>query len=334
MDTDNNTYSFFKRYIKGLYTRSELKQNLSEMKNPENHSFVREELDRLWEDTASYAGEISAEEAASNKREAKALLASIRKADSKYLRIRINRAWLRYAAAIILVCGISFGVYKMTGRTVTEPVTYASLEVVKGEHRMVTLPDGSEVLLNACSKLSVPDKFTGDERRVILDGEGYFDIVPDKEKPFIIEMPDATVEVLGTTFNVKAYSEDDQYSVCVESGKVQVELPDGLLRLHPDQQVVFDKVTGDMTKQKESIDKVLSWREGGLYFNRTPLKSVINELYRRYDRPIRLAAGVDGNLRIYGEHENISLESVLESVCYATGLAYKIVGDGIEIYKR
>jgi len=332
-NTKKDNYSFLYRYIHGMYTYAELKKDLPHLLNPERRKETFRYMDDLWEESGEKSLSSDPEEMIRYKQEALSLLKTIRKEDVHKTSVkRLSFGWIKYAAIFILVSGIAFGIYRMTQYSPAS-VVFTTVYVENGQHKTINLPDGSTVMLNACSKLTIPDEFTGEERRVILDGEAYFSVRPDKMKPFVVEAGDVTAKVLGTTFNMKTYSEDDQYIFCVESGKVQVELPEAIIRLTPDEQILMNRKNGDFFKQQEPSERVLNWREKGLYFNSTPLRTVINELYRVYNKTIELAANVDKTILIYGEHDNKSFESVLKSVCYATGLEYRIEPDKVVIYK-
>lgn len=332
MNIKNNHIHPVRKLIDGLYTRKDLAEMNSAFGADERDETLGE-LDTLWEQAQHEAADTDDKQHVLYKQEAKRLLHSLHKTPEKPVR-RLNTNWWRYAAAIVvLAMGATFGLYKLTDNPTTEEIVYSTIEVMNGKRKRVTLPDGSVALLNAGTKIQVPDKFAAGERRIYLDGEGYFDVTKNGEKPFIIECTDFTVQVLGTTFNVKAYNEDDYYNVCVEGGKVQVDMTDAMVRLLPEEQIVMDKTSKEFKREKELSARVLSWRQGGLYFNKTPLRSVANEIYRIYDRKVLLAKDVDPTIGIYGEHDNKSLESLLESICYATGFEYKEEDGHILIYK-
>ncbi|EJW92056.1 anti-sigma factor, partial [gut metagenome] len=105
-------------------------------------------------------------------------------------------------------------------------VEWIQTETTFGEKKEITLADGSCVILNACSKLQYPNQFTDNYRNIKLNGEAYFQVAPNPDKPFRIKTPHFGVEVLGTKFNVKSYPDDQIQSVEVENGKVQVDLPE------------------------------------------------------------------------------------------------------------
>lgn len=213
-------------------------------------------------------------------------------------------------------------------------MTYTEVHVKNGEHKRIILPDGTSVTLNAGSYLRYPREFITDVRRIEMNGEAFFEVTRDEEKPFLIHTKDADVKVLGTSFNVKAFDMDEQLTVSVQTGKVQVDLPEAMMRLLPDEQFVMDKTKGEFQKRNEDARLSTVWIKGGLYFNRTPIRTVVNELVRMYNRTIEFAPGAEYDDYIYGEHDNKSLEAVLKSIQYSTDIKYRIENDKIVLYKN
>ncbi|MCD7936932.1 MAG: FecR domain-containing protein, partial [Tannerellaceae bacterium] len=322
-------------YIRGFYTRHELPGQFGSLNDPEKRKEMKDGLDEFWHEVTGLDLAPTEEQTARYKEEARVLVSSLKKEErrSSYsFNYTFIRKWISYAAIVAVLVTTALTVYSLTKSG--EVVTYRVVESGTGTHKRVVLPDGSKVLLNACSELTIPEKFVGEERRVTLKGEGFFEVVSNPAQPFVIETENMKINVLGTAFNVKAYREDEIASVCVQHGKVQVELPEGMVRLVVDQQVVLDKVTTEFVKQQELATRVLAWCKGGLYFSRTPLQTAVNDLCRMYGKSIELDENVNENFRIYGEHDNSSLEAVLNSICYTAGLNYQYKGEKIVIYNR
>ncbi|MCD8167244.1 MAG: FecR domain-containing protein [Bacteroides sp.] len=201
-----------------------------------------------------------------------------------------------------------------------------------GQKQTLTLPDGSTLVVNACSHVRYPQSFAKDNRQIYLEGEAYFQVAPNKNHPFIITTSKFDIKVLGTSFNVKAYPEDENNSVTVESGKVQIDLPEAMLRLSGQEELAFNTVTEEFYKQRKE-GEVSPWVKGGLRFTRTPIRDVARELERFYNCHITFNQGQEFNNLISGEHENSSLEAVLRSIEYITGIRYTITGNQIFLYK-
>ena len=316
-----------KRFISGIYTSEDANRIMDMFRSQQYTKEINEEMDLVWqsvpeEETTSLLYE-------QYTAEARALLTRIRKEERK---IPFG-SLLKYAAIFALIVSVGFGVYQFTRITDMQNIAYTEIRVKNGEHKRIVLPDGTKVILNAGSFMKYPERFTQDFRRIEMDGEAFFEVVHDEDKPFVVSTKDASVKVLGTSFNVKAYDVDEQILVSVRSGKVQVDMTDAMMRLLPDEQLVFSRKNGEIQKRNESARHATVWIDGGLYFNKTPIRSVVKELERMYNCKIELSGDKPYDDYIYGEHDNKSLESVLKSIQYSTDIKYRKEGDKIIFYK-
>lgn len=148
----------------------------------------------------------------------------------------------------------------------------------------ISLPDGSAVWLNSDSRLEYPVAFGEGERRVFLEGEAYFDVVPDLGNPFIVGSEGQSVTVLGTQFNVSAYSEDQILTTLV-SGKVSVTSENAAKEtlLSPGQQSVLDRASSAVSVENVDVSPFVAWTEGVISLENMPLEKVLNAVSRRYD---------------------------------------------------
>ena len=148
------------------------------------------------------------------------------------------------------------------------------VSVAYGEHKRLILPDSSEVWLNAGSTILYPETFAKDKRLVILNGEAYFSVQKDTASPFIVEVPQLSVKVLGTKFNVKAYPGDEKITTTLTSGKVEVSVQSQPPRiLKPNEQLTYDKKSSDIHISVIDTHDTNSWVVGKLIFtNTTPEK--------------------------------------------------------------
>ncbi len=214
-----------------------------------------------------------------------------------------------------------------------QEIQYIEITTSRGEIRTITLPDSSEVTINAHSALKYPSVFTGKERSVELKGEASFSITPNTDHPFVVKAGISTVTVFGTVFNVMAYQEDQYLMVSVLSGKVLVDVEEGQAVLRQNDQLKLDKVTGNFEKVNIDASKYIAWTDGKLYFYRTPIQEVVNMINRRYPQlNLELAEGKYPNL-ISGEHDNKSADAILTSVIYSTGMKYKKENNKIILYQ-
>ena len=157
------------------------------------------------------------------------------------------------------------------------------LEIPNGGEFQVTLADGSRVWLNAGTKLTYPIAFVGKERRVHLDGEGYFEGVRDENQPFIVEINGMEVKVLGTSFNLRSFAADNRSTATLVSGKIEVKTPTRHVELSPNQQA--DLVVGENKLDVREVDAVVygAWTKGKFVFRRERLETILDDVSRWYN---------------------------------------------------
>ncbi|WP_270516601.1 FecR family protein [Sanguibacteroides sp. AM78-02pH3A] len=182
------------------------------------------------------------------------------------------------------VAAVLVPLFVLTGILIYQSSQIKTIEVITlaGEQKEIKLPDGSTVWLNACGKISYPEKFNDTLRRVTLTGEAYFSVVRSEYKRFEVSTKDISVEVLGTQFNVKAYPEDTSITTTLISGKVAVSLPEEKYMLRPNQKLVYNTVDKNTSIQEVSNNPAY-WRDGSLLFNELTLREILTELERRFD---------------------------------------------------
>lgn len=317
-----------RRYLNGTYTTDEV-DALQQSLRPDSS-------DEPWEELAAETWEESHEEATTDPQthaaylhEAEKLLRRIQPS----ARRSPHRRWLYAAsgiAALIVLAWIA--VYTLRYRT-PSPATWMTIETSFGEKKAVTLPDGSRLVLNACTRLQYPATFETTSRSVRLAGEAYFEVAPDPERPFQIETPHLQVKVLGTSFNIQSYAEDELMSVAVKSGKVQVDLPEAMIRLQKEEKILFQPHTGEHNKKRKESEPVAAWIQGNLCFDHTPIQDVARCLERTFNCRISFAPGQTFTNLLTGEHDHQSLESILESLYYISGIRYRKTAAGFELYK-
>lgn len=326
MGNKQEDMSLWRRYIDDLYTTEDVQKMGKVLKD--------KSADRLWDELSASVWDESAGRQPSTdlereryKKEARKLLE----------RIEPRRRW-KYRRIVWAVAGIAAVFCLVMGgmgylhHFIRPQVSYLEASTTYGEHKEVRLPDGTELVLNSCSHVRYPDRFVGEERRIELEGEAFFRVRHNERQPFVVDARSFDVKVLGTCFNVKSYSSDEMVSVDVESGKVQVDMPEAMMRLTANEQVLINTVSGDYTKQRE-VHTVAVWRNGSLRFSATPIHDVAKELERRYNCRITFAEGQTFNNLISGEHDNKSLAAVLESIEYTSGIRYRIAGSQVFLYK-
>lgn len=227
--------------------------------------------------------------------------------------IRMRSTLLRVAAVLL----ISFGSYTLYKQITAGPgdvqLTSASAQVQK------TLSDGSDVTLNSESELSYPNEFEDDFRRVSFEGEAYFEIEPDKERPFVISTSLGHIKVLGTTFNVKA-RDGKMTRVQVIEGLVELAAEDpstgdtSAVLLEAGALGFIDPNTRKVYKEQKGDPAALFWLNKSLVFNETPLSDVFNLLEDLYDVSLETNDPDLLNCSLNARFEDDDLSTIMEVI--------------------
>ena len=182
--------------------------------------------------------------------------------------------------------------YKSLNGEVRNELTYNTLTNPRGSNVInMTFADGSRVWLNAGSSVRYPVAFTGNERSVTVNGEAFFEVMPDKSKPFFVSHGDMKIKVLGTSFNVNAYEDEQDIKVTLLEGSVQTSLEKGeWVILKPGQQAQIGKEI--KVKKEVNIEAVIAWKNGLFAFDQSDLKSVMRQIARWYDMEVEYAGEV------------------------------------------
>ncbi|OMP30163.1 FecR family protein [Mangrovimonas sp. DI 80] len=175
--------------------------------------------------------------------------------------------------------------YKSEGGEKQVEVKTNTLKVPRGAEYQLVLPDGTKVWLNSDTQLTYTVPFTGNVRRVELKGEAYFDVSPNKELPFIVATGNQEVQVLGTEFNISAYSNDNSVTTTLVEGKVQVtnKLSTDKTILSPNEQSILNKEDNNINKLNVDTYPYIAWKEGRFVFNNVNLELFLSKVSRWYD---------------------------------------------------
>lgn len=195
--------------------------------------------------------------------------------------IFINASYLKYNDGSTVGSSASpeiaaMGVAEGSSITATTP---------KGGTYQVVLPDGTEVWLNADSKLVFPSKFTGNNRVVTLTGEAYFEVAKNKSKPFIVNTGDSKIEVLGTHFNIMAYKDEADNLVTLLEGAVKVNSGTAKVLLKQGQQAEISRKNPSSILLNNEIDteQIIAWKNGYFMFANEPVESIMRKISRWYN---------------------------------------------------
>ncbi|SNT36925.1 FecR family protein [Ekhidna lutea] len=217
--------------------------------------------------------------------------------------------YISVAASLLIIATFAFLYYYQES-----PAKSIEVNTTIAESRMIELPDGSTVSLNANSSISYSEEWN---RELQLSGEAFFEV--EKGDKFIVKTSIGSVEVLGTSFNV--FARDSTFEVACKTGKVRVDVPSKAVseQLSPGQSIRLEKDTVKRT----SLDTELvgKWQAGEFYFNEQRLSDVLNEVERQFDVTITLSDSSDHVFSGYFTNKNI--ESALDMVCLPLGLTYE-----------
>lgn len=200
---------------------------------------------------------------------------------------------------------------------------------------VITLPDNSTITLNKGAIITYPKKFSDIDRQVSLNGEAFFEITRNEEKPFVVQLTESKVEVLGTSFNIDADIDRKEVEVVVSTGKVKFSstVLSTEVILNKGEKGLLIKNTNMLTKSVNNDVNVLAWKTRKIVFNNMELDTVIKTINSLYDAQISFSTDMGANCNVTVSFENQSLEAVLSVLELTLGLEYTKSGDVIEITK-
>ena len=234
----------------------------------------------------------------------------------------------RYAAAILMIAVAAFSIFYILNNQGSKQLV-AEIQIQE-----VELSEGSKVTVNSNSILTYPKKFENNKREVALSGEAFFEVSEDPERPFIINAGDLQIQVLGTSFNVKAYENQEQIEVTVASGKVAVfplDSPSDRVVLIKGQKAVFYKSSTKIEANLNDDINFASWKTKEIIFEDTPMPEVIHIINEIYKSDLILVGGELVDCPVTTTFDNQSLESVLNVLESTLDLSIEKKGKSIEI---
>jgi transmembrane sensor len=257
----------------------------------------------------------------------------------KQARKQISFKFFMKAAAVFLL------IFASTVLFLTSPIEHdvdSSVSVVTkiekhslpGQKLTLRLPDGTSVKLNSGSRLISPEHFQGDTRKVYLEGEAFFEVAKDSLHPFVVETNNIDVQVLGTSFNVRSYPDEEKVSVAVLTGKVRVSNVDDKQQVLMPNEMVNYSAEENYFSGKEQFDErvVLGWKDQQLVFEDESINTILTTLSRWYGVEFDIKARLDYQREFTGSYNNPTLKEVMESISYNFKFEYQINKDNILIY--
>ena len=253
-------------------------------------------------------------------------------------KIRVIPIWVRQVAAVLVLSVTISALYNYFVQNTqpemkVEQTIYQEIEAAYGTKTKVILADGTKVWLNSGSTLRFPTSFQNAiERRVEINGEGYFDVTKNDEKPFIVNTSKLDVKVYGTQFNVCAYEDYDNMTIALVEGKVSLlkkygEETKELIVLNPEEVVEYNKAQKKLyhSANNNYMKKYTSWKEGQIVFFGDPIERVVNRLEKWYNVDISVTDNELNNYSFTATFIDESLEQVLHLLCISSNMKCKII---------
>ena len=231
--------------------------------------------------------------------------------------------WLVAASVVFVVC---FALVKYRGQQIIEKKHRTNITAARAEIKKVLLPDGSNVWLNAESKISFLNNFSGSSREVWLEGEAYFDVAHDSTRAFLIHSGRLTTRVLGTAFNIDAYNKNRNIVVSVTRGKVAVgdAQTKTMATLLPGKQVDYNVKTQSFQVNRVDAASLSEWRTGKLVYKNTPFEEIAQRLERKFNVQISFTDARIGKCKLTAMFdEKVPLDDILKMLCKVNGTQYK-----------
>ncbi|WP_073059228.1 FecR domain-containing protein [Fodinibius roseus] len=239
-----------------------------------------------------------------------------------------NKIWgYRVAVSLILIVGVLLTlILSLEQPTSEEPPAMQELIVERGQRSQFKLSDGTQVWLNSDSRLEVPARFSGDFREVHLEGEAFFDVAENPDKPFLIHARESFTKVLGTQFNLQAYP-GEQVQIVVKEGRVAFggshQMEDESSELVKNQRAVLSDTNHLTINEVNDLERYIGWTEGRLVFRDTPLKEVAKKLERRYDIECTIEELALEDRTVTATFKKESIIEVLEIITLSVGISYE-----------
>ena len=255
----------------------------------------------------------------------KQLFKRLAQEEAKRNKVRRLNAWMRYAAmfiGIFFISGLSYHIYQSQSEE-SKLVAVTARDEVKE----LMLPDGTKVWLNKHTTLKYPREFSEKGRNVYMEGEAYFEVAKDKDKPFIVKTKEQSIEALGTKFNVSAYPTDSLLTTTLLEGSVLLTTQNLLhpTVLKPNEQFVYNKRTRSALLQQVDANRFVSWTTGYYYFPEQSLEAILYRLSHVYGVQFTVKSEALNRRTFTGTfYRGQSIKDIMEIIHLSIPIRYKI----------
>ncbi len=234
------------------------------------------------------------------------------------------------AASVLIFLSLSYlGIF-----TKELPNTTVSIDAAYGSRSDVILPDGSKVKLNSGSALTYTYNMQTNLREVEFQGEGFFDVTKNKV-PFIVKMPHGLeIKVLGTSFNLRSYANDDKIEASLIEGSIELNHNTDKLLLKPGEMATYDKKTNKLQQSDGILSHTYGWMDNKLYMDNMSLSEVCRQMERWYNVNITLQKELGESIHYDGVIQEESITDVMEALSRLSKIQYHVKGKNISITSK
>lgn len=244
-----------------------------------------------------------------------------------------RRKALQWAAILILPIISALSVYYFTLNSAQSELS-TTITAQNGEKAETTLSDGSKIWINSGSTLTYQSNFNRKNRTVFLEGEAYFEVAPDKKRPFIVKTQSMSILAVGTAFNVRSYASEQQTSTVLLNGKVKVTASGKETLLSENQRATFDKYSKLLSTDKVIAENFVEWKKGNIYFNNQTFNDIAQTLSRIYNVEIRFASEELRPMRFSGTLGSNGIKNALDILSLTSPMYYDVKDSIIILYHK
>ena len=331
MDIDSIIY----KKLTGTASKEEILQLIDWIKNDSNNKLIFQEIESNWKGEQVKVKAIKKEiwsdlqKKIDTENQVNSNTLTLPTPKKKGTLINFFGPFSRVAAVFLILltsCAIFFIFNKeeVESKGIVElPETIIKYNPV-GVKSTIILPDKSKVRLNADSKLIFPATFKGKNRKVTLEGEAFFEVTENPDKPFLVITKDLTTEVKGTSFNINAYY--DQVYVAVASGLVtSYKNKENGIYIQPGEMAIYRSNDPQSVLTKRQFEEEeIAWKDGKIVFDKATFEEVKETLIRWYGIEIKQTRKIVFKEGFKGSYQNATLKSIMESISFAGEFNYKI----------
>jgi transmembrane sensor len=230
----------------------------------------------------------------------------------KWSRLSLIIKWTARIAAVLILPLAIYSAIHFFNNSKNEKLTWVEIKSPAWTRAQFSLPDGTTGWLNSNSSLKYNGNFVYD-RQVNLEGEAFFDVYKDKNRPFVVKTDEILLKVLGTRFNIASYENENEVEVVLEEGELEFNNKemDNSLTMKPNNMVVYNKLHKDLFVEVVQPQKYLSWTDGKLVFRNDPIDIIARRLERWYNVNVEVDGDFSEDLRLRATFKDESLIEVL-----------------------